>query len=92
MNSFLPFLIRQVAVCAETDGFMQPSPNSLIGFRDVFQAIEGHLYDQPGIAADKIREALGFVMTDGRCPRQYSLPNEDRPGAADLREFVDQGA
>lgn len=91
LNGFLPFLVTQVRVCAETRGFMQPSPNSLIGIRDVFQAIEGHLYDQPQRARDKICEALSFVLTDGRCPRQYSLPVNGTPGRADLREFIDQG-
>ena len=89
---FLPLLIRQVAVCAETRGFMQPSPNSLIGFRDVTQAIEGHLHDRPEQARKRILEALRFVQLDGRCPRQYSLPINGNGGQADLREFVDQGA
>ena len=56
-----------------------------------FQAIEGHLFDQPAEARQKIIEALGFVLIDGRCPRQYSLPVGDKPGLADLREYVDQG-
>lgn len=91
LNHFFPYLRRQVAICAETHGFMQPAPNSLIGIRDVFQAIEGHLFDQPEAAKRKMREALGYVLVDGRCPRQYSLPRNDQPGPADLREFVDQG-
>lgn len=92
LNHFFPFLIEQVRVCAQTRGYMQPSPNSLIGIRDVFQAAEGHLYDQPQAARDKLREALGFVLEDGRCPRQYSLPVNGAPGRSDLREFIDQGA
>lgn len=92
LNHFVGFLKKQVAVCAQLKGYMHPAPNSLIGIRDVFQAIEGHLYDQPAEARAKIIEALGFVLTDGRCPRQYSLPANGAPGRADLREFVDQGA
>ena len=92
LNAFMPYLIRQVAVCAQTEGFMQPAPNSLIGFRDIFQAIEAQLYDRPDLAADKIREALAFVLVDGRCPRQYSLMSAGQPSRADLREFIDQGA
>ncbi len=91
-NHFLSYLKQQVAVCAQTNGYMQPSPNSLVGIRDVFQAIEGHLYDDPRTARAKMLEALEYVLIDGRCPRQYSLPNNDQPGRADLREFIDQGA
>ena len=90
-NHFLPFLKKQVAVCANIKGYLQRSPNSLIGFRDVFQAIDGHLFDRPVEAREKILEALGMVLVDGRCPRQYSLPTNGKPGHADLREFVDQG-
>jgi len=90
-NRFFPYLVTQVRVCAQMRGYMQPSPNSLIGIRDVFQAIEGHLYDEPQRAREKICEGLGFVLTDGRCPRQYSLPVNGTPGRADLREFIDQG-
>ncbi|MBN1510700.1 MAG: hypothetical protein JXB13_01675 [Phycisphaerae bacterium] len=90
-NRFLPYLRTQVRVCAEVNGYMQPSPNSLIGIRDVFQAIEGHMYDQPDGARRKMQEALEYVLVDGRCPRQYSLPHNGVPGPADLREFVDQG-
>jgi len=91
-NAFLPFLKKQVAICAQLKGYMHPSPNSLIGFRDVFQAIEGHLFDHPRQARDKILEAMDYVLADGRCPRQYSLPVNGVVGRADLREFIDQGA
>lgn len=90
-NHFLPFLKKQVEVCANIQGYLQRSPNSLVGFRDVFQAIDGHLFDRPIEARTKILEALGMVFVDGRCPRQYSLPMHGKPGPADLREFIDQG-
>lgn len=91
-NRFLPFLREQVRVCAEISGHLQPVPNSLIGIRDVFQAIEGYLYERPGFARRKILEALEYVLVDGRCPRQYSLPANGKPGPADLREYIDQGS
>ena len=91
LNHFVPFLRKQVQVCAETRGYMQASPLSLIGIRDVFQAIEGLLYDQPDAARAKILEAIEYTLVDGRCPRQYSLPMNGAPGKADLREFIDQG-
>jgi cellobiose phosphorylase len=53
LNDFLPFLIKQVAVCAQIKGYLQPSPNSLIGVRDVFQALEAQVYDQPQAARPK---------------------------------------
>ena len=90
-NRFIPFLKKQVAVCAMLKGYMNSSPNSLIGFRDVLQAVDGHLYDQPKEARSKILEILNYVLVNGRCPRQYSLPINGSPGRADLRNFIDQG-
>lgn len=91
LNHFMPHLINQVRFCARMKGFIQPSPNSLIGIRDVFQAVEGHLYDQSESARDRIREAMQYVLVDGRCPRQYSLPVHGNTGRADLRPYIDQG-
>ena len=92
INHFFPYLRTQVRVCAETRGFIQPSPMAMIGIRDIFQAIEGHLFDQPQAAQTRLREALSFVLADGRCPRQYLVPENGSTGPADLREFIDQGA
>jgi len=91
LNQFFPYLKKQVAVCALLKGYMHPSANSLIGFRDVLQAIDGHLFDQPAASREKILETLNHVLVDGRCPRQYSLPVNGAPGQADLRKFIDQG-
>ena len=90
-NQFLPFLQKQVSVCALLKGYMHPSANSLIGFRDVLQALDGHLFDQPSASREKILETLSHVLINGRCPRQYSLPVNGTPGQADMREFIDQG-
>jgi len=90
-NRFIPFLKKQVAICATLRGYMQPSPNSLMGFRDVLQAVDCHLLDRPDEARRKIQEVLSYVLIDGRCPRQYSLPVNGLPGKVDLREFIDQG-
>ncbi|QDS96918.1 GH36-type glycosyl hydrolase domain-containing protein [Adhaeretor mobilis] len=91
VNHFFGYLKKQVAICALLKGYMNPTPNSLIGIRDVFQAIEGHLFDRPLESREKILEALAYVLEDGRCPRQYSLPENGKPGRADLREYIDQG-
>lgn len=92
LTHFFGYLKKQVEFCAKIRGYVQLSENSLIGIRDVFQALEGMLYYRPKEAADKILEALGFIFPDGRCPRQYSLPvNELKPPVMDLRQFIDQG-
>ena len=90
-NHFFTYLKKQVAICSMLTGYINPAANSLIGIRDVFQAIEGHLLDQPEEARKKILEALNYVLVDGRCPRQYSLPAHGNPGRMDLREYIDQG-
>ncbi|WP_273322253.1 GH36-type glycosyl hydrolase domain-containing protein [Vallitalea guaymasensis] len=92
LNSFFEHLKKQVEFCSVIKGYIQLSSFSLIGIRDVFQAIEGLLYWQPEVARDKMLEALNFIAPNGRCPRQYSLPKrEGEPPAMDLRPFIDQG-
>jgi hypothetical protein len=87
---FFPFLItlqHQVAVCSKIKGYMQLTQRSLVGIRDVFQALEAYLYFAPEKSKEKILEALGYTCLSGRCLRQYL------PGSliADTREFIDQG-
>ncbi|GMQ63712.1 GH36-type glycosyl hydrolase domain-containing protein [Vallitalea maricola] len=92
LNSFFEHLKKQVEFCSVIKGYIQLSSFSLIGIRDVFQAIEGLLYWQPEVARNKMLEALNFIAPNGRCPRQYSLPKrEGEPPAMDLRPFIDQG-
>lgn len=91
-NHFVPHLQHQVAVCTRLRGYMQRAENSLIGFRDVMQAAEGRLYDNPVEARAAIVEALEYVLVDGRCPRQFLPAARGKAALADLREFVDQGA
>lgn len=91
-NAFMEHLKMQVEFCSLIKGYIQLSFNSLIGIRDVFQAIEGMLFWCDEAAKEKMLEALGFTAIDGRCFRQYSLPpaNQD-VGRMDLRQFIDQG-
>lgn len=91
-NAFIEHLKKQVEFCSLIKGYIQLSFNSLIGIRDVFQAIEGMLFWRGEAARNKMLEALGFTAIDGRCFRQYSLPpaNQD-VGRMDLRQFIDQG-
>ena len=92
LNSFFNVLKKQVEFCALLKGYAQTGAGSLIGVRDVSQAIEGYLIWQPKKAREKLLEVLSFTDPSGRCPRQYSLPAfpGDMP-AMDLRQFIDQG-
>jgi len=91
-NAFMEHLKVQVEFCSLIKGYIQLSFNSLIGIRDVFQALEGMLFWCDEAAKDKMLEALGFTAVDGRCFRQYSLPPANQAvGRMDLRQFIDQG-
>ncbi|MDF2540735.1 MAG: hypothetical protein K0S47_453 [Herbinix sp.] len=93
LTHFFTYLKKQVEFCAGIKGYAQLSLGSLIGIRDIFQAIEGMLFIKPDQARNKMVEALGFITPEGRCPRQYSLPVNDMvTPAMDLRQFIDQGA
>lgn len=92
LNPFLEHLKKQVEFCSLTTGYVQAYVGSLIGIRDIFQAMEGLLIWQPDAVKRKMLEALDFTAPNGRCPRQYTLPS--REGALpemDLRPFIDQG-
>lgn len=92
LNPFMEHLKRQVEFCSLIKGYIQLSPNSLIGIRDVFQALEALVFWRPSAARAKMLEALGFTAPDGRCFRQYSLPSSTgEVGRMDLRPFIDQG-
>lgn len=91
-NPFMKHLKKQVEFCSEIKGFVQLSNFSLIGIRDIFQSIEGYMFDQPFKAKAKMLEALSFTSPNGRLPRQYSLPKaEGALPVMDLRPFIDQG-
>jgi cellobiose phosphorylase len=89
-EDFFPFLTtlqHQVAVCSKIKGYMQLAQRSLVGIRDVFQALEAYLYFAPEKSKEKILEGLSYTCLSGRCLRQY-LPGSS---SADTREFIDQG-
>ncbi len=91
-NSFFEHLKTQVEFCSLIKGYVQLSAGSLIGIRDIFQALEGLVYWQPDKVRRKMLEAMEFVLEDGRCPRQYTLPTSpETPPVMDLRLFIDQG-
>ncbi len=91
-NQFFDHLKYQVSVCGLLKGYMQLELRSLIGIRDVFQALEGLQYYRTEESRSKMIEALSFTIPTGRCIRQYSLPPKGaKAGRADLRPFIDQG-
>jgi len=91
-DAFIEHLKRQVEFCSLIKGYVQLSPNSLIGIRDVCQAIESLSAWRPKPARAKLIEAIGYTAPNGRCFRQYSLPtNNGQRGKMDLRPFIDQG-
>lgn len=66
MNAFVEQLKKQVEFCATIKGYIQLSAGSLIGIRDVFQALEGYMIWQPEAARAKMLEALSFTDPSGR--------------------------
>lgn len=92
LTPFMKQVMKQVSFCSSIKGYIQLSSFSLIGVRDIFQALEGVLYYEKDLARAKMLEALNFVTKEGRCPRQYILPKEKgQTHAMDLRPFIDQG-
>lgn len=92
LNEFVEQLKKQVEFCATLKGYAQPGAGSLIGVRDVSQALEGYQIWRPVESREKMLELLSFTDPSGRCPRQYSLPEyEGATPAMDLRPFIDQG-
>lgn len=92
LNPFMVHLRKQIEFCALLRGYAQTGAGSLIGVRDVMQALEAFLIWEPEQSREKIREVLGFMDSSGRCPRQYSLPAyENAVPHMDLRPFIDQG-
>lgn len=87
-SRFINEVAKQVDYCATTKN----STLTMLGIRDVFQAIEAGLIWNPNVAKKKILEALNYVSIEGRLPRQYSLPVKGQNIACvDDRLFIDQG-
>ncbi|MBQ9714352.1 MAG: hypothetical protein IJV83_03415 [Clostridia bacterium] len=87
-NDFIRNVVRQVEFCARAKNYAGP----FIGIRDIFQQVEAAIAWIPKYCRGKIVEALNFIGEDGRPPRQYSYPaNEKTAPQMDLRAFIDQG-
>lgn len=88
INQFLKKVQKQVDNCATGRYYV----DDLMGIRDVYQQLEQALIWNPEQSRKQMLTALGFILKNGRAPRQYSLPlnNGDNP-KMDWREFIDQG-
>ncbi len=88
LNNFVKKIQKQVDNCATGKYYV----DDLMGIRDVYQQLEQALIWNAGQARRQMLSALGFIMINGRAPRQYSLPlcENDSP-KMDWREFIDQG-
>ena len=88
LNEFFKKVQKQVDNCATGRYYV----DDLMGVRDVYQQLEQALIWNGGQARRQMLSALGFLMKNGRAPRQYSLPlSEDENPKMDWREFIDQG-
>lgn len=88
LEAFTRNVQKQTAFCAFGNNYAGPN----IGFRDVMQQLEGSLMWEPVESRRKIVRAMNYMMTNGRVPRQFSIPSD--PNAIpdfDLRMYVDQG-
>jgi len=88
MEKFTRNVQKQTSFCALGKNYAGPN----IGFRDVLQQLEGSLMWDPAESRAKIVRAMNYMMTNGRVPRQFSIPNDpDEIPDFDLRMYVDQG-
>ena len=86
LTSFSKMLVKQVDYCASTKN----STLKMLGFRDIFQALEAATIFKPHMVREKILECLDYVSINGRCPRQFAWSFGDDV-RIDAREFIDQG-
>ena len=88
INQFLKKVQKQVDNCATGRYYV----DDLMGIRDVYQQLEQALIWNPEQSRKQMLSALGFILKNGRAPRQYSLPlNDGDNPKMDWREFIDQG-
>lgn len=87
-NRFLKSLQTQVNLCALGKNYA----GWLLGVRDVFQQLTCAQIWNPDGARAQIVRALNFIMSNGRPPRQFSVPDNDSIiPTFDIRQFIDQG-
>lgn len=87
-NRFIKSVQKQNDICAMGRYYVA----DLLGTRDVFQQLEQALIWDPGQAREKMLRALGYILSDGRPPRQFEASDKLKLSPVmDLRPFIDQG-
>lgn len=88
MEKFARCVQKQTSFCALGKNYAGPN----IGFRDVLQQLEGSLMWDQKTSRARIVRTMNYMMTNGRVPRQFSVPNDpDEIPDFDLRMYIDQG-
>lgn len=87
-NKFLKNVQKQVDLCAHGKNYA----GDLIGIRDVFQQLDTSIMWNRSESRKKIILALNYIFSNGRAPRQFSVPVKEGI-IPDLNtvEFIDQG-
>lgn len=87
-NKFLRCVQKQTSFCAHGKNYA----GAYLGIRDVFQQLEGSLMWQRELTREKMLLAMNYILSSGRPPRMFSIPN---PGSdaipVDLEKYIDQG-
>ncbi len=87
-NRFITGVQKQVNLCALGKNYV----SFFIGVRDVFQQLDTSVFWNPKATKEKIVKSLNYIFSNGRPPRQFSIPaKEGMIPAMDIREFIDQG-
>ncbi len=87
-NKFFRSVQKQTSVCAHGKNYA----GAYLGIRDVFQQLEGALIWQRELSREKILNALNCILTTGRPPRMFSVPDDPTsPVPVSLEKYIDQG-
>lgn len=87
-NKFFRSVQKQTTICAHGKNYA----GAYLGIRDVFQQLEGALIWQPEVSREKILNALNCILTTGRPPRMFSVPDDPTaPVPVSLEKYIDQG-
>ncbi len=87
-NRFFRSVQKQTSVCAHGKNYA----GAYLGIRDVFQQLEGALIWQRELSREKILSALNCILTTGRPPRMFSVPDDpSAPVPVSLEKYIDQG-
>ena len=86
-TKFLKEVLNQVDYCATAKN----SSLTLLGVRDVFQAIEAAVYFEPKVMRNRVVDIMNYLDVSGRFPRQFAFKENGHDTIGlDNREFIDQ--